>query len=76
MSEQLKNIRAAYLVLLDPVHLALRTQLGDVARLSQQRDEALHLLEAAEQVHLFKFSHICEMPNTLVITASGPFPPC
>jgi len=53
MSEQLKNIRAAYLVLLDCVHLALRTQVGDVARLSQQRDEALRLLEAAEQVHLF-----------------------
>ncbi|EDR10741.1 uncharacterized protein LACBIDRAFT_324608 [Laccaria bicolor S238N-H82] len=50
MSEQLKNIRAAYLVLLDRVHLALRTQLGDVARLSQQRDEAVRLLEAAEQL--------------------------
>lgn len=31
MSEQLKNIQAAYLVLLDRVQLALRTQLGDVA---------------------------------------------
>jgi len=53
MSEQLKNIWAAYLVLLDHVHLALRTQVGDVARLSQQCDEALCLLEAAEQVCLF-----------------------
>jgi len=31
MSEQLKNIWVAYLVLLNRVHLALRTQLGDVA---------------------------------------------
>ena len=74
MSEQLKNIWVAYLVLLNRVHLALRTQLGDVAWLSQQCDEALCLLEAAEQVRLF--SQIWEMPTTLVMPASGPFPPC
>ena len=59
MSEQLENIWVAYLVLLDHIHLALRTQLGDVAWLSQQHDEALCLLEAAEQVCIFSQNMVC-----------------
>ncbi|KAK7041377.1 hypothetical protein R3P38DRAFT_2512211 [Favolaschia claudopus] len=48
MAEPLSNLRAAYSVLESRVTTALRTQLGDTARLRLQRDEAFRLLEAAE----------------------------
>ncbi|KAJ7887340.1 hypothetical protein B0H14DRAFT_2186353, partial [Mycena olivaceomarginata] len=51
MSDPLSNLRAAYEVLETRVLHALRTQLGDTARLHVQRDEALRLLEAAEPHH-------------------------
>jgi len=50
MSEQLYNLRTAYQVLQDRVIRALRTQLGDVERLGEQRNQALQFLQAAELV--------------------------
>lgn len=52
MSIQLNNLRTAYLVLEDRVRIALRTQLGDAARLNYQRDEALVFLASAKQVRI------------------------
>ncbi|KAJ7619803.1 hypothetical protein DFH06DRAFT_1341892 [Mycena polygramma] len=48
MSNQLANLRDAYNVLETRVLRALRTQVGDGARLRAQRDEAFQLLAAAE----------------------------
>ncbi|KAJ7034172.1 hypothetical protein C8F04DRAFT_1260174 [Mycena alexandri] len=48
MADPLSNLRAAYGVLETRVNRALRTQLGDTARLRLQRDEAFRLLESAE----------------------------
>lgn len=66
MSEQLKNILVAYLVLLACVHLALKTQLHDVAKPSQQYNEALTLLEAVqfEQIHATRFRTIFHLMNS------------
>lgn len=50
MAQQLNNFRVAYQVLDDRVRGALHTQLGDAARLGEQRDQALGFLQAAEQV--------------------------
>jgi len=50
MSEQLYNLRTAYQVLQDRVIRALRTQLGDVERLGEQRNQTLQFLQAAELV--------------------------
>ena len=44
------NIRSAYRVLEDRVVRALHTQVGDAARLQEQRTQALSLLEAVEPV--------------------------
>ena len=52
MSFQLDNLRAAYSELLTRVQTALRTQIGDAARLGLVRAEALQLAAAAEQVRL------------------------
>ena len=46
------NIRSAYHLLEQDVVRALRTQLGDAARLGEQRTHALSLLQAAEPVSL------------------------
>ncbi|KAJ7741716.1 hypothetical protein B0H16DRAFT_1728491 [Mycena metata] len=48
MADPLSNLRAAYSVLETRINRALRTQLGDTARLRLQRDEAFRLLESAE----------------------------
>ena len=45
----LDNFRAAYVTLNDRVIRALRTQLGDAARLGDQRSEALLLLQRANE---------------------------
>lgn len=47
---QLENLRSAYVVLTERVHVALRTQLGDAARLDHHRRETLLFMQAAEQV--------------------------
>jgi hypothetical protein len=52
MLQQLKNLRAAYHVLENRVRVALRTQIGDVERLQQPRDQALLLLSSAERERL------------------------
>lgn len=44
------NLRVAYHTLTDRVGIALRTQVGDTARLGETRTQAFNLLEAAEQV--------------------------
>jgi hypothetical protein len=46
----LLTIRAAFAELGRSVHVALRTQRGDAARLSIQRLDCLRLLELTEQV--------------------------
>ena len=51
-STQLDNIRAAYSELLQQVNVALRTQVGDVARLQEVRSRILALGRAADQVRL------------------------
>ncbi|GBE86435.1 predicted protein [Sparassis crispa] len=48
MSQQLDNLRAAYHVLKERVNRALRTQLGDVGHLGEQRDQVLSFVAAAE----------------------------
>ncbi|KAJ7937841.1 hypothetical protein B0H13DRAFT_2302314 [Mycena leptocephala] len=48
MSDPLTNLRSTYTVLESRMNHALRTQLGDTARLQLQRDEAFHLLQSAE----------------------------
>lgn len=50
MADQLANLRAAYHVLAERVHIALRTQVGDRTRLQHQIDEATTFLAAADQV--------------------------
>ncbi|KAJ7165184.1 hypothetical protein C8R46DRAFT_862922, partial [Mycena filopes] len=49
MSEPLHNLRAAYQILERNIICALCTQRGDSTQLSIQVDEALRLLQAAEQ---------------------------
>ncbi|KAH9831803.1 uncharacterized protein C8Q71DRAFT_714853, partial [Rhodofomes roseus] len=46
------NIRSAYYVLCDRVTTAVHTQLGDAARLAQQREEVLRLMAEAEPVRI------------------------
>jgi hypothetical protein len=48
------TIRAAYAELGRSVHVALRTQMGDAARLSVQRIDCLRLLALTEQVCVIK----------------------
>ena len=52
-SSVLDNFRAAYYVLEERVIRALQTQLGDAARLGEQRTHALSLLQTAEQVRCY-----------------------
>jgi hypothetical protein len=47
---QLQSIRAAVKEVGDRVHQALRTQIGDVARLGAQRNECLRLMVTVQQV--------------------------
>ncbi|KAF8885465.1 hypothetical protein BD779DRAFT_1533243 [Infundibulicybe gibba] len=62
----LDTIRAGYTELGRLVHIALRTQQGDAARLGERRVDCLHLLQLAQQhpklqppvVQLDKFSLI------------------
>ncbi|KAJ7681805.1 hypothetical protein B0H14DRAFT_3535515 [Mycena olivaceomarginata] len=49
MAEPLQNLRVAYQILERNVIRALRTQRGDGAQLTIQANEALQLLQAAEQ---------------------------
>ena len=44
------NFRAAYVILEQDVSRSLHTQVGDAARLGEQRDRALRFLANAEQV--------------------------
>lgn len=58
------NIRAAYHLLEERVVTALRTQLGDAARLANVRSQALSLLQTSQPVRQFVFprfivSHVC-----------------
>ena len=50
----LDTIRAAYSELGRLVHVDLRTQLGDSARLGERRRECLNLLHLVRQVSKFK----------------------
>jgi L-alanine-DL-glutamate epimerase-like enolase superfamily enzyme len=49
MTEPAENLRIAYQILERNVIRTLRTQRGDSAQLSLQANEALQLLQAAEQ---------------------------
>ncbi|KAK6991956.1 hypothetical protein R3P38DRAFT_3437757 [Favolaschia claudopus] len=82
MADPLSNLRAAYSVLESRVTTALRTQLGDTARLRLQRDEAFRLLEAAEPQSVATMADLldeaCHMstdpqegPSITVITESS-----
>ena len=53
--QRLDNFRQAYCELEQRVHRALRTQLGDVGRLTEVRTQALSLLQAATAVCIFSF---------------------
>jgi prefoldin subunit 5 len=55
MSERLYNLRAAYQVLQERVIRALRTQLGAVDHLEDQRNQALQFLQTAELVSQCQF---------------------
>lgn len=55
MADPLNNIRLAHQTLCDHVRTALHTQLGDRARLTEQRREALSLLAAANQASLLLY---------------------
>lgn len=55
MADALNNIRSAYHVLTNRVETALRTQVGDSARLGLARTEVLSLAAAAEQVRFSFF---------------------
>ncbi|KAJ7835014.1 hypothetical protein B0H14DRAFT_3461690 [Mycena olivaceomarginata] len=71
MSDPLSNLRAAYEVLETRVLHALRTQLGDTARLHVQRDEALRLLEAAEpHCHLFPPAEFATLQQSISTMAN------
>lgn len=56
-AEILQNFVTAYAMLEERVHHALRTHLGDVQRLTLQRDQALQLSAAADLVSKFILSH-------------------
>ena len=76
MSEPLNNLRAAYHVLEGRVNRALRTQVGDVPHLEEQRVQALQLLHAAEQVRRSSLSSSCNTclthcPASSIIPGSG-----
>ncbi|TFY53903.1 hypothetical protein EVJ58_g9184 [Rhodofomes roseus] len=66
------NIRSAYYVLCDRVTTAVHTQLGDAARLAQQREEVLRLMAEAEpHVALFspaEFTHLRSGVSNMVET--------
>ena len=50
---QLNNVRASYTELVQRVNVALRTQVGDAARLREVRSLVLSLASTAAQVCLF-----------------------
>ena len=62
------NIRAAYNVLERNVVRAVRVQIGDRARLQDQKDSALSLLQAAELVSLALLAVQCNISLTFTST--------
>lgn len=55
MVDVLTNLKSAYIVLCDRVKIALRTQLGDEARLNHHIDEVASYANAVEMVQVFLF---------------------
>lgn len=70
MTDRLENFRAAYFVLQERVQVALRIQIGDLARLNHQRDEVLSFAQSAQQVHQLQSKNVAHLltsnpPNSI-----------
>ncbi|KAJ7801001.1 hypothetical protein B0H14DRAFT_3490065 [Mycena olivaceomarginata] len=66
MSEPVQNLRIAYQILERNVIRALRTQRGDTTQLTIQANEALQLLQAAEQHrHAFEISEYATLQQNI-----------